>query len=74
EPHLHDGDGVSTYLALTFGTLLSSQGTDASFGFPLGFSAGRFPSVFHTLSGLFRLSDHRFSASMQKRMIRESGS
>ncbi|TXS69433.1 hypothetical protein EAO76_11490, partial [Streptomyces sp. sk2.1] len=33
----------STYLALTFGTLLSSQGTDASFvltlsGFPPGFS------------------------------------
>jgi hypothetical protein len=25
------GDGVSTYLALIFGTLLSSQGTDASF-------------------------------------------
>jgi hypothetical protein len=25
------GDGVSTYLALTFGTLLSSQGTEASF-------------------------------------------
>ena len=24
-------DGVSTYLALTFGTLLSSQGADASF-------------------------------------------
>ncbi|RSM84443.1 hypothetical protein DMH25_45810 [Streptomyces sp. WAC 01325] len=37
------GDGVSTYLALIFGTLLSSQGTDASFvltlsGFPPGFS------------------------------------
>src|SRR3954470_24898530 len=37
------GDGVSTYLALTFGTLLSSQGTDASFvltptGFPPGTS------------------------------------
>ncbi|WP_369032125.1 hypothetical protein, partial [Streptomyces adonidis] len=39
-------DGVSTYLALIFGTLLSSQGTDASFvltqeflsGFPLGAS------------------------------------
>ena len=36
-------DGVSTYLALIFGTLLSSQGTDASFvltlsGFPPGFS------------------------------------
>ncbi|RDS62804.1 hypothetical protein DWC19_25405 [Streptomyces sp. M7] len=41
---LPDGrDGVSTYLALTFGTLLSSQGTDASFvltlsGFPPGAS------------------------------------
>ncbi|MBV2358067.1 hypothetical protein KUM39_27605, partial [Streptomyces sp. J2-1] len=36
------GDGVSTYLALTFGTLLSSQGTVASVvltlsGFPPGF-------------------------------------
>ncbi|MER6999509.1 hypothetical protein, partial [Streptomyces sp. NPDC000410] len=28
---LRDGDGVSTNLALIFGTLLSSQGTDASF-------------------------------------------
>jgi hypothetical protein len=43
------GDGVSTYLALTFGTLLSSQGTVASFvltlsGFPPGFpSVSRFP-------------------------------
>ena len=37
------GDGVSTYLALTFGTLLSSQGTVASYvltlsGFPPGAS------------------------------------
>src|SRR5690349_12124312 len=37
------GNGVSTYLALIFGTLLSSQGTDASFvltlsGFPPGAS------------------------------------
>ena len=39
------GDGVSTYLALTFGTLLSSQGTDASFGLPSRASSGRFPSV-----------------------------
>src|SRR5919206_1284979 len=36
-------NGVSTYLALIFGTLLSSQGTDASFvltppGFPPGAS------------------------------------
>ncbi|MFG2192514.1 hypothetical protein, partial [Streptomyces sp. NPDC048639] len=42
-------DGVSTYLALTFGTLLSSQGTDASFKTIPGFS-GRFPSVSPTLS------------------------
>ena len=48
------GDGVSTYLALTFGTLLSSQGTDASFVLTLtGLSSGRFPSVFPTLSDLF---------------------
>ncbi|PWG11244.1 hypothetical protein DF268_22815 [Streptomyces sp. V2] len=45
EPHPRPsaGDGVSTNLALIFGTLLSSQGTDASFvltlsGFPPGFS------------------------------------
>ncbi|MBY8889491.1 hypothetical protein K7472_32335, partial [Streptomyces sp. PTM05] len=39
-------DGVSTYLALTFGTLLSSQGTEVTFkalsqappGFPFGVS------------------------------------
>ncbi|MFI6033787.1 hypothetical protein ACIBBD_06320, partial [Streptomyces sp. NPDC051315] len=42
-------DGVSTYLALTFGTLLSSQGTDASFVLAREtlsrLSSGRFPSV-----------------------------
>ncbi|WP_314618521.1 hypothetical protein, partial [Streptomyces stackebrandtii] len=47
-------DGVSTNLALIFGTLLSSQGTDASFvltlsGFPPGFSFGL---AFPTLSDL----------------------
>ncbi|MGY5032244.1 hypothetical protein ACWC9U_15310, partial [Streptomyces sp. 900116325] len=52
--------GVSTYLALTFGTLLSSQGTDASFvltlsGFPPGFPFGL---AFPTLSDSF-LSDSR---------------
>ncbi|TRO58640.1 hypothetical protein E4K73_36870, partial [Streptomyces sp. IB201691-2A2] len=42
-------DGASTYLALIFGTLLSSQGTDASFVLTLsGFPPG-FPSVFPTL-------------------------
>ncbi|MFG2193794.1 hypothetical protein, partial [Streptomyces sp. NPDC048639] len=51
-------------LALTFGTLLSSQGTDASFKTIPGFS-GRFPSVFPTLPVFFRLPDHA-SAGMQK--------
>src|SRR5919206_4678455 len=44
-PAMTAGDGVSTYLALTFGTLLSSQGTVASFVLTLsGFPPG-FPSV-----------------------------
>ncbi|MFH8729396.1 hypothetical protein, partial [Streptomyces termitum] len=34
-------DGVSTNLALIFGTLLSSQGADASFG-PVSGPSGRF--------------------------------
>ena len=49
-------DGVSTYLALTFGTLLSSQGTVASFVLTLsGFPPG-FPSVlrFRLYQILFR--------------------
>src|SRR3954462_5752062 len=42
-PAVMAGDGVSTYLVLIFGTLLSSQGTVASFvltlsGFPPGAS------------------------------------
>ena len=43
-------DGVSTYLALTFGTLLSSQGTDASFERPSGLPPGaslRFLRLYH---------------------------
>ncbi|MFF5856758.1 hypothetical protein ACFY8B_14135, partial [Streptomyces sp. NPDC012751] len=59
------GDGVSTYLALIFGTLLSSQGTVASFVLTLaGFPPG-FPSAFQTLSGFFRPPDHS-PADMQK--------
>ncbi|EFE81979.1 predicted protein [Streptomyces albidoflavus] len=48
--------GVSTYLALTFSTLLSSQGTDASFvltlsGFPPGASLRYFVfRLYQTLS------------------------
>jgi hypothetical protein len=50
---------------LTFGTLLSSQGTVASFVLTLsGFPPG-FPSVFQTLSVIFCLSDHR-PAGMRK--------
>ncbi|MFF4705943.1 hypothetical protein ACWC4D_37315, partial [Streptomyces sp. NPDC001288] len=45
-------------LALTFGTLLSSQGTVASFVLTLsGFPPG-FPSGFQTLSVFFRPPDH----------------
>ncbi|EFG64544.1 hypothetical protein SSBG_05332 [Streptomyces sp. SPB074] len=52
--------GVSTYLALTFGTLLSSQGTDASFVLTLsGFPPGVFPSVFRVPDSI-RLSRARF--------------
>ncbi|WP_346073891.1 hypothetical protein, partial [Streptomyces thermogriseus] len=57
--------------ALTFGTLLSSQGTDASFVLTLtGLSSGRFPSAFPTLSGFSGLSDHR-PAGRTKKIQRE---
>src|SRR3954469_20737130 len=53
EPHPHahkeHEDGVSTYLALTFGTLLSSQGTEATFTAvspaPPGFPFAVFPTL-----------------------------
>ncbi|ARF82082.1 hypothetical protein B6264_27235 [Kitasatospora aureofaciens] len=44
---------MSTYLALTFGTLLSSQGTDASFGPPSSGPSGRFVRV-SSLPDVFR--------------------
>ncbi|AOR35148.1 hypothetical protein BFF78_32445 [Streptomyces fodineus] len=73
------GDGVSTYLALIFGTLLSSQGTVASFVLTLsGFPPG-FPSVFPTLSDPFgpdSLSagpfDIHYFSSFSRRLIIES--
>ncbi|AZQ33338.1 hypothetical protein EJ357_07660 [Streptomyces cyaneochromogenes] len=54
-PAVMAGDGVSTYLALIFGTLLSSQGTDASFvltlsGFPPGASL-RCSKLYQCFSG-----------------------
>ncbi|MER5434868.1 hypothetical protein, partial [Streptomyces sp. NPDC002588] len=58
------GDGVSTYLALIFGTLLSSQGTKASFvltretlsGFPPGFPSVLRFRLYQTLSASDSLS------------------
>src|SRR3954451_10391140 len=76
------GDGVSTYLALIFGTLLSSQGTVASFVLTLsGFPPG-FPSVFPTLSdsfvsdflGAFQVPALAFSLSGGSDFIRGSES
>ncbi|MGW7288200.1 hypothetical protein ACWGH4_22240, partial [Streptomyces sp. NPDC054847] len=65
-------DGVSTYLALIFGTLLSSQGTDASFvltlsGFPPGASlrscvSNLTRSVFRSVSGSDFISGGRWRA------------
>ena len=53
--HHHVMDGVSTYLALTFGTLLSSQGTDASFVLTLsGFPPGASLRCFRLYQILFR--------------------
>ena len=53
-PHtMCEGTRVSTYLALTFGTLLSSQRTDASITTLTGRS-GRFPLGFHYFSGFPR--------------------
>ena len=68
------GDGVSTYLALIFGTLLSSQGTDASFVLTratLGLSSGQFPfglavlrfRLYQTVSGSDFLGAFQVSAS-----------
>src|ERR1044072_3757734 len=55
-PDRSAGDGVSTYLALIVGTLLSSQGTDASFvltlsGFPPGFPSVLRFRLYQTVSG-----------------------
>jgi hypothetical protein len=51
-PHENRGDGVSTYLALTFGTLLSSQGTEAAIGDPFR-PLRAFPSLCSNLSRCF---------------------
>ncbi|MEV7376481.1 hypothetical protein AB0O51_37060, partial [Streptomyces sp. NPDC090301] len=50
EPRHPKMDGVSTNLALIFGTLLSSQGTEASFVLTLSGFPPDFPSVFRVSS------------------------
>jgi hypothetical protein len=45
-PTRNAGDGASTYLALTFGTLLSSQGTEAAFATGSHRPLRAFPSFF----------------------------
>ena len=63
----HVRDGVSTYLALTFGTLLSSQRTEAAFGDPFR-PLRAFPSLCSNLSRCFpvgitiRVSETRVAA------------
>jgi hypothetical protein len=56
--HIHHdkaaGDGVSTYLALTFGTLLSSQGTEAAIGNRFRFPSGLSLRYVPTLSDAFQ--------------------
>ncbi|AUY50345.1 hypothetical protein EH183_16960 [Streptomyces sp. CB01881] len=51
---------MSTYLALTFGTLLSSQGTDTSFGPPSSGPSGRFVLSCSQLIRCFPLRFRRF--------------
>ncbi|MCT2544890.1 hypothetical protein, partial [Streptomyces atratus] len=59
--------GVSTYLALTFGTLLSSQGTDASFVLTLRTFSGAFLRAFPFGLAFPTLSDSFVSDSRSKR-------
>ncbi|ARF78416.1 hypothetical protein B6264_05320 [Kitasatospora aureofaciens] len=54
---------MSTYLALTFGTLLSSQGTDASFGPPSSGPSGRFVLSCFQLIRCFPLRFPEFHSS-----------
>src|ERR1044072_317178 len=61
-------DGVSTYLALTFGTLLSSQGTDASFETVSPVSPGASLRCSTRYQTFFRFPNPRLSHGMRKRI------
>ncbi|MGW9284433.1 hypothetical protein ACWGSA_20125, partial [Streptomyces diastaticus] len=72
--------GVSTYLALTFSTLLSSQGTDASFvltlsGFPPGASLRYFVfRLYQTLSRPISSVPFRFERRVSASLFPFGGS
>ncbi|WP_234018128.1 MULTISPECIES: hypothetical protein, partial [unclassified Streptomyces] len=61
--------GVSTYLALTFGTLLSSQGTDASFVLTRRTLSGAFLRALPFGLAFPTLSDSFVSDSRSKRAV-----
>ncbi|GHJ25922.1 hypothetical protein TPA0910_03550 [Streptomyces hygroscopicus subsp. sporocinereus] len=61
-------DGVSTYLALTFGTLLSSQGTDASFETVSPVSPGASLRCFTRYQTVSRSPNRCLSQGMRKRV------
>ena len=64
----HDADGVSTYLALTFSTLLSSQGTDASFETVSPVSPGASLRCFTRYQTFFRFPNRCLSHGMRKQI------
>src|SRR3954468_13166950 len=66
-PRMNRMDGVSTYLALTFSTLLSSQGTDASFETVSPVSPGASLRCFTRYQTFFRFPNPRLSHGMRKR-------
>jgi hypothetical protein len=73
-------DGVSTYLALTFGTLLSSQRTEAAIGSPSPATPPGFPFVVSpTLADAFRselpspFRAHTFPRVSSRRLCQRTG-
>ncbi|GAA0567566.1 hypothetical protein EF902_44470 [Streptomyces sp. WAC05858] len=61
-------DGASTYLALTFGTLLSSQGTDASFETVSPVPPGASLRCFTRYQTISRSPNRCLSQGMRKRI------
>ncbi|MFD6887027.1 hypothetical protein, partial [Streptomyces sp. NPDC059957] len=68
-----NGRGIN-FLALIFGTLLSSQGTDASFVLTLSNNYWGFPPGFRSVLAFPTLSDSFVSDSRSKRVSLSSSS